>query len=255
MNGIRSNLNGKFHIPEHEADELTMRPAYLLATLVMLGWIIGVIGDQVVVNPSIQVFQCVQGPTATCYLAQFNLLVVNYHEYYQLFSSNFITDSIEDAAFNAIALLILDRISDSSQFDTTRYLGVFFFSALIGNLLSLLGGPYLLSAGASGGIFGLYAAIFSFSWAEEKRIEKGTLGIFLIIFIASSILPDVNYYAHVGGAIGGFIAGPLLYGMLAPKIQSFSQSTVSSLSTKVLMAAILIALTLATIWQFLLFVS
>lgn len=228
---------------------MAVKPAYFLVGLIMLGWILGIIGDQVNVCPF---GECA---TATYYLAQYNLLVVNYHQYYQLFSSIFVTDSIEDAAFNSVAVLILDRISDSSQFNTTRYFGVFFFSAVLGNLLSLVAGPNLLSAGASGGIFGLYAAIFSFSWAEEKRIDKGTLGIFLIIFIVSSVLPDVNYYAHIGGAIGGFIAGPFLYGMLAPKIQSFSQSSDSSNATKAVMAGLLIALTIATILQFYFFVG
>jgi membrane associated rhomboid family serine protease len=218
----------------------------------MLGWILGVAGDLVNVCPTFP--QGLPCASATYYLAQFNLLVVNYHQYYQLFSSNFVTDSIWDAAFNAFAVLILDRISDSSHFNATRYFAIFFFSATFGNILTLLAGPYYVSAGASGGIFGLYAAIFSFSWAEEKRIEKGTLAMFLIIFIASDLFGGVNWIAHVGGAIGGFIAGPLLYRMLEQKIHSFSQSTESSTATKLIMAAVLVALALATIWQFLIFV-
>ncbi len=232
---------------------MTVRPAWLLAALIMLGWILGVAADLVSVCPSFP--QGLPCESATYYLAQFNLLVVNYHQYYQLFSSNFVTDSLADAAFNAVAVLILDRISDSSHFNTTRYLVIFFFSATLGNVLSLLAGPYYVSAGASGGIFGLYAAIFSFSWAEEKRIEKGTLALFLIIFIASALIPGVNSIAHFGGAIGGFIAGPLLYRMLEQKMHSFSQSTESSATMKLILATILIALTLATIWQFLVFVA
>ena len=90
-------------------------------------------------------------------------------------------------------------------------------------------------------MFGLYAAIFSFSWAEEKRIDKATLGLFLIIFVASSLLEGVNWMAHVGGAIGGFIAGPLLYRMLEQKMQSFSQGTDSSYTTKIIVATILVS--------------
>ena len=128
---------------------MTVRPAWLLAALIMLGWILGAAGDLFNVCPSFP--QGLPCASATFYLAQNNLLVVNYHQYYQLFSSNFVTDSLPDAAFNALAVLILDRISDSSQFNITRYLSIFFLSAMLGNILSLLAGPYYVSAGASGG--------------------------------------------------------------------------------------------------------
>jgi len=236
-----------------------VKPAYLLASLIILGWVIGVVGDQISVFPVIQIRELMLEEVgylnATVFLEQFNILVVNYHQYYQLFSSNFVTDSFEDAVFNAIAVLILDRISDSTQFNLSRYMCVFLFSAIVGNILSLVAGPFLLSAGASGGIFGLYAAIFSFSWAEEKKIDRATLGIFLIIFIASSLLPNVNYYAHLGGAIGGFITGPLLYQILSPKIQSYSDSSKSSMSTKVIVSLVVIAMVLGTILQFYFFVT
>jgi len=233
---------------------MTVRPAYLLAAMIILGWVIGVAGDNITVCP---LDTCAR---ASFYLYQVNLLVVNYHQFYELFSSNFVTDSLYDAAFNALAVIILDRISDSSQFNTSRYLAIFFFSAAIGNILTLFEGPNYVSAGASGGIFGLYAAIFSFSWAEERKIDNATLGIFLIIFITSILIGEangvsVNYVAHLGGAIGGFISGPLLYMILAPKIQSYSQSTESSKTTKLIVSGILIALTIGTIWQFYVFVS
>ena len=79
----------------------------------------------------------------------------------------------------------------------------------MGNILTLLQGPNYASAGASGGIFGVFAALVIFSWLKDKKKDQPSLVLFIIIFLGSSILPDVNYIAHIGGAVGGFIAGGL----------------------------------------------
>jgi len=228
-----------------------IRPAYVLSLLIILGWIIGVIGDLTTVCPAFP--SGLACDTATFYMAQYNLLVVNYHNYFQLFTSILVTDVVIDAAFNAIAVLILDRFA-SDSFNYTRYFAIFFGSALLGNVITLLWGPEYISAGASGGIFGLYAAVFSFAWAEEKRIDATTLAIFALIFFTSSfLLPNVNWLAHLGGSIGGFIAGPLLYLALRPKLASYSPNLDSTLMSKIVTALVLIVLTVASAVQFLVF--
>ena len=147
---------------------------------------------------------------ATIYLAQENGVVVYAHQFYQLFTSTLVTDSPLDAGFNAIAVLILDRLTEDNL-NKTRYFLIFFSTAILGNLLTLLQGPNYASAGASGGIFGIFASLVVFSWLKDKKVDQPTLVLFIIIFFGSSILPDVNYVAHIGGAVGGFIAGGLLY--------------------------------------------
>src|ERR1700730_4995409 len=151
-------------------------------------------------------------------MAQNNAIVIYFGQYFQLFTSIFVTDSPLDAAFNAIAVLVIDRIADDTL-NKAPYFLIFFFTAFLGNIFTLLQGlNYPASAGASGGIFGVIAAVFAYSWAKENRIELSTLAFFLLVFVGSSFLiADVNWMAQLGGAIGVFICGPLLFRTLKKK--------------------------------------
>jgi rhomboid protease GluP len=138
--------------------------------LIFLGWFIGIFGDLFTVCPQSIPSVC---ETATYFLAQNNSIVIYLHQYYQLFTSTLVTDSPLDAGFNAIAVLIFDRLTDD-VFNKPRYFLIFFLTAFLGNLLTLSQGPNYASAGASGGIFGLIAAAFSYTWAKDKKIEDET---------------------------------------------------------------------------------
>jgi rhomboid protease GluP len=192
---------------------------------------------------------------ATYFLAQNNSIVIYLHQYFQLFTSILVTDSPLDAGFNLIAVLIFDRLTDD-VFNKPRYFLIFFFTAFLGNLLTLFQGPNYASAGASGGIFGLIAAAFSYSWAKERRIEISTLAFFLLIFIGSSFLiPDVDYVAHLGGAIGGFAAGPLLYKNLRQSLADYAETSKSSKVTEFTTFAMISGVAIVSIIQFAFFVG
>jgi len=230
----------------------SIRPAWLLAGLILLGYVIGIVGDLFTVCPQSLPSICEK---ATYFLAQNNSIVVYLHQYYQLFTSILVTDNPLDAGFNLIAVLIFDRLTDD-VFNKTRYFLIFFLTAFLGNLLTLFQGPIFASAGASGGIFGLIAAAFSYSWAKERRIEISTLAFFLLIFIGSSFLiSNVNYVAHLGGAVGGFIAGPLLYQSLKQKLTDYSETSKSGETIEFATFALAVGLAVVSIIQFAFFVG
>lgn len=174
------------------------------------------------------------------------------HQYYQLFTSILVTDSPIDAGFNAVAVLILDRLTEDNL-NKTRYFIVFFSTAVVGNLLTLAQGPAYSSAGASGGIFGIYAALITFSWLKSKQVDVPSLVLFLVIFLGSSVLPDVNYVAHIGGAFSGFIIGALIYRSVRPTITEYSMAYDSSMRTVVITWGAIILLAVASAFQFLVF--
>jgi rhomboid protease GluP len=187
-------------------------------------------------------------------LAQQNSMVYG-HALWQLFTSIFVTDSYLDAAFNAVAVFVLDFFLPDT-FNNTRYFGIFFSTALLGNIFTLSLGPSYASAGASGGIFGLFAAAFAYSWAESKRVEFSSLGLFLILFVSSSFFfTNVNWFAHLGGSIGGFIAGPLLYSSIKLDEGGFYALGRSRNSTQLIMLFLILFMVLGSIAQFLLFIS
>ena len=75
--------------------------------------------------------------------------------------------------------------------------------------------PYSISVGASGGIFGLMGALVAFAIIERHKIEKRYLSsllqiIIINLFIGLSI-QNIDNYGHIGGLIGGFIIGYIIY--------------------------------------------
>ncbi len=211
--------------------------------MIVLGFIIGIIGDNIAYCYHAQ---CI---AVTSLLVQDNRDVVQAQAYWQLFTSIFVTDSFLDAAFNAVAVIVIDRFMDNS-FNSTRYFATFFGAALLGNILTLLMGPNYASAGASGGIFGLLAGTFAFTWAQNKKVDGATLGLFLMIFITSTFIANVNWLAHVGGSLGGFIAGPLLYLALRKKMAVFQPTSQSLVLTKLIVWGLIGLMVVGSIVQF-----
>jgi rhomboid protease GluP len=226
-----------------------IRPGYIAAAAIVLGYIIGTIGDQITFCNLVS--SC---PNATDLLVQQNGMVYS-GAYWQLFTSIFVTDSFLDAAFNAIAVFVLDFFLPDTM-NNTRYFGIFLATALLGNILTLAEGANFASAGASGGIFGVFAAAFAYNWAENKRIDLSTLVLFLALFIGSSFLgQDINWIAHLGGSIGGFILGPLLYDSLKQTREAYGLSAKSSFATKMIVLLFILIMIVGSILQFLLFVT
>jgi rhomboid protease GluP len=231
----------------------TIRPGWLLAALIVAGYLAGVIGDVIPMCPHVLAPSPKGANYATFYLAQTNGLVVYYHQYYQLFTSILVTDSAIDAGFNAVAVLILDRLSGDSL-NKSRYFLIFFLTAILGNLLTLAEGPSFSSAGASGGIFGVFAAVFSYEWAREKKIEETSLVFYVLLFVSSSFLfSNINWIAHLGGAIGGFIAGPLLYRITKPELTNYVTAYKSTSLMNIGTAAFILLMAVGSIIQFILF--
>ena len=226
-----------------------LRPAWILAILILTGYVIGVLGTLVKICPPTLPGAC---DSAANLLAQNNALVYSGHQYYELFTSILITYDPLDAAFNAIAVLILVRITEDSL-NKSRYFLIFFLTALLGNGFTLVQGPNYGSAGASGGIFGIYAAQITFSWLRDKKVDLPALILFIAIFLSSSILPNVNYVAHVGGAIGGFFSAWLLFESVRPTMTEYSITYDSKPSTVLVTSIFLLLMTVASVAQFLIF--
>lgn len=156
----------------------------------------------------------IYGAPLTYFLIQYNLAVYS-GAVWQLFTSIFVVVpfssegplGVVDVLFNTVAIIWLDGLL-SHAFQKWDYYAVFLFSALAGNLASLLNGPEAASFGASGGIFGLLAGAVAKDFTVEGRIDFNLLAWFLAIFIFSSFaLSYVDWQAHLGGAVLGLAAG------------------------------------------------
>jgi rhomboid protease GluP len=135
---------------------------------------------------------------------QYNAFVLN-GAYWQLFTSMFVHVSIMHILGNMFFLLIFGLRAEEI-FSAMEYLLIYFLSGLTGNLLTLLFGPYMLSAGASGAIFGLFGACtIYFRRAIGQSIMSALIYAFFLLMLSAG--PNVNFLAHFGGLAVGLLIG------------------------------------------------
>ena len=138
---------------------------------------------------------------------QYNLFVLN-GAYWQLFTSMFVHVSIVHLLGNMFFLLIFGLRAEEF-FSLKEYLLIYFLSGLAGNLLTLLFGFDMVSAGASGAIFGVFGACtIYFRRAIGQSIMSALVYAFFLLMISSG--PSVNIFAHLGGLVVGLLIGYVL---------------------------------------------
>lgn len=87
---------------------------------------------------------------------------------------------------------------------------IFIYSGIIGNLFSLIFmNDNVISAGASGAIFGLMGALLYFSINQRtymaEALKKEILPVIIINIMLGFMVEGINIYAHIGGLIGGML--------------------------------------------------
>lgn len=133
-------------------------------------------------------------------------LVLN-GEYWRLIASAFLHDGFLHLICNMYALYVLG-IQLENFFGKTRFAIIYLFSAITGNLLSLVfTDPNVVSIGASGAIFGLFGSLLYFGY--YYRVYLGTVlrtqivPVILINLLFGIVTPGIDNAAHIGGLIGG----------------------------------------------------
>lgn len=129
--------------------------------------------------------------------------------FWQLFTSMFIHVNIEHLLGNMVFLLIFGLRAEEF-FETKQYLLIYIMSGLAGNLLSLLL-PDMISAGASGCIFGVFGAVTIYMRRAISQSIVGAL-VFSFFLLIISAGYGVNILAHLGGLVAGLLIGYLLAG-------------------------------------------
>lgn len=138
-------------------------------------------------------------------------------EYYRIFTSLFLHWDINHLISNMIVLYYLGEVVEQN-FGSVRY-GILYLAAGIGgNLLSMVyefySGAVILSAGASGAIFGLVGALFILLIVHKGHLNEISMGR-LVFMIAYSLYSgfvgnNINNAAHIGGFLSG-MAAALVY--------------------------------------------
>lgn len=139
-------------------------------------------------------------------------------EYYRLFTSMFLHFGFEHLMNNMVTLCVIGWNLEL-EIGKWKYLLIYFASGLCGNLLSAAGdmmeGRYVLSAGASGAIFGLIGALLCVAVKNKGRIgrisSKRILFMILYSLCYGFTTVGVDNLAHIGGLAAGVALAALLY--------------------------------------------
>jgi rhomboid protease GluP len=147
------------------------------------------------------------------------------NEWYRLFTVGLMHDTSNTLPFHlAFNMMALHQLGSPLEyvFGKTKFLVIFFVSLLAGSLTSayflesaFLYPPYGgTSIGASGAVFGLFGALI----ACGKQIGIEVKSIYTIVAINFAIgftIGGVDWHAHLGGLIGGFLITKLLVSLNA----------------------------------------
>ncbi len=139
--------------------------------------------------------------------------ILEYKEFYRLFSSMFIHADVFHIIENMISLYIFGGMTERfyGSFDTGL---IYFFSGAVGSLISFAFGNGI-SVGASGAIFGLIACILYTSKVNKNSVEGinyATMLIIVILNISSGfMISEVDNFCHIGGFLSGLIVSKIVY--------------------------------------------
>ncbi|MDY7104192.1 MAG: rhomboid family intramembrane serine protease [Actinomycetota bacterium] len=144
-------------------------------------------------------------------MTRFGEIGVAAGEWYRLVTGGFLHASLLHIGFNMLLLLQLGTILEP-WLGRVRFGLLFATSMLAGSFGVLLLEPNQFTVGASGAVFGLMGATFM---AQRSRgvnaFQAGGLGGLIIInLLITFVVPRVSMGAHVGGLIGGGLAGLFL---------------------------------------------
>lgn len=151
------------------------------------------------------------------YGAMYEPYVTEGHEYYRLFTSTFLHFGIEHLLNNMVMLGALG-FNLEPEIEKVRFLLVYIISGIGGNICSLLLnvslGDVVVSAGASGAVFGLMGALLCAVIRKKGRIgrlnKKGMLILAVFSIYVGLSEQGVDNAAHIGGLACGFVLEALL---------------------------------------------
>ncbi|HLH03971.1 MAG TPA: rhomboid family intramembrane serine protease [Bryobacteraceae bacterium] len=135
-------------------------------------------------------------------------------EWWRMVTSMFVHLGFMHVLFNMLVLVQIGPFMER-LLGNVGMLIVYLVSGIAGALCSLAWNPYIVSAGASGAIFGLYGALIGFLVLRRDSIPKAALAnlmkgavVFLIYNAVWGVLHSgTDLAAHIGGLLGGLACG------------------------------------------------
>ena len=140
-------------------------------------------------------------------------LLVKRGEIYRLLTCAFVHIGIIHLVVNMYSLYVVGSQVENF-YGKIKYLLIYLISAICGSILSIGFTDNVISAGASGAIFGLLGAILYFGIKYRtylgQTVKSQVIPIILINLIIGFTTPGIDNAAHIGGLIGGALSAMAL---------------------------------------------
>lgn len=136
-------------------------------------------------------------------------------EWWRIFTSAFLHYGLLHIGMNMLILLWIGRLLEP-MLGGLRFLLLYAVGLLGGSAGALLIEPDGLTAGASGAVFGIAAAVVVAERSGAARWgNSGMLGLLALNIVLSFLIPNISVGGHLGGmVVGGLAAALLWYGPL-----------------------------------------
>jgi len=136
---------------------------------------------------------------------------VAFGEWYRLVTGGFVHAGLIHVGMNMLVLWLLgtqvERILGHA-----RFAALYLASLMAGAFAVMLANPTQLTVGASGAIFGLMGAAVAFQRSQRINLmQSGLGGLIILNLVITFAIPGISIAGHVGGLVGGFLTGWVLF--------------------------------------------
>jgi membrane associated rhomboid family serine protease len=135
-----------------------------------------------------------------------NYYIAHDHQYYRLLTGAFLHVAIWHIGLNMLVLLMVGPALEK-LLGPVRFTALYLLAGIGGNVLPFLVDGYnTANLGASGAIYGLFAAY----WVIARRLRADTsaiTGTIVLNLVLTVTIPGISLWGHVGGLIVGAVIG------------------------------------------------
>jgi membrane associated rhomboid family serine protease len=133
-------------------------------------------------------------------------------EYWRMLTATFLHIGIFHLAMNGYALYLFGNLIEAEE-GRARFAAIYLVTGLAASAASYaFGPPNVISAGASGAIFGLFGTFLGAAWARRNTAfyaarVRSAMSLILVNVFITFVYPNLDWRAHLGGAIAGIAIG------------------------------------------------
>jgi membrane associated rhomboid family serine protease/Flp pilus assembly protein TadD len=200
-----AELEGKDKIGKSHGPRVYMTPTLIILNVIIFGLMV-VRSDPVLKATSSSLVQ---------WGANYGPLTLG-GQWWRLVASCFLHLGIVHLVSNMVALAIIGPFMEK-LLGNVAYLTLYLMAGIAGSAASLALYPFVISAGASANIMGLYGALVAVfircreavpgeKWARQSKVMAAFIGFCLLYGLFSPEV-DVDIAGHFGGLLSGFVLG------------------------------------------------